>query len=130
MTATNRELLQNFANQHDNDAFATLLQRHGPMVLGTCRRLLRDGHAAEDAFQATFLVLAQKARQIRRPEALGSWLYSVACRIAQRLRKSSASNVQPMTAASTPSSPYSDPITLVVSRELQSALDEELESLP
>ena len=67
-------------------AFAALVRRHGPMVLGVCRRVLRDRHTAEDAFQATFLVLAHKARSIARRDRLANWLYGVAFRSAQRAR--------------------------------------------
>src|SRR5262249_368681 len=70
----------------DEGAFAALLARHGPMVLGVCRRVLRHTQDAEDAFQATFLVLARKAGAIGRREALGGWLYGVACRVAARAR--------------------------------------------
>ena len=68
-------------------AFAELVRRHGPMVLGACRRILADPHLAEDAFQATFLVLARRAGSVRNREALGGWLHRVACRIAWRSRK-------------------------------------------
>jgi RNA polymerase sigma factor (sigma-70 family) len=68
-------------------AFAALVGRHGPMVLGVCRQLLGDAQHAEDAFQATFLVLAQKARSIRDPELLGNWLYGVATRTARCARQ-------------------------------------------
>ena len=67
-------------------AFAELVRRHGPMVLGACRQLLRNAHDSEDAFQATFLVLAQKAGSIRRPERLAYWLYGVATRVARKTR--------------------------------------------
>src|SRR5205085_6726513 len=67
-------------------AFEVLVQRHGAMVLGTCRQLLGDEHAAEDAFQVTFLVLAGKAGSIERPELLGPWLYGVAVRTARKAR--------------------------------------------
>jgi RNA polymerase sigma factor (sigma-70 family) len=80
------QLLQRFILSRDESAFARLVQRHGPLVLGTCRRLLRDSHDAEDAFQATFLVLACRAAAIRRSEALSGFLYSTAYRIACRLR--------------------------------------------
>lgn len=70
-------------------AFAELVRRHGPMVLGTCRRILVDPHLAEDALQATFLVLARRAGSVRNREALGGWLHRVACRIAWRARKRS-----------------------------------------
>ena len=77
-------LLRRFAHQQDEAAFATLLGRHGPLVLGVCRRVLNDSHEAEDAFQATFLLLVRKASSIRRPELLNNWLYGVAYRIARR----------------------------------------------
>jgi DNA-directed RNA polymerase specialized sigma24 family protein len=79
-------LLERFAGRGDETAFAALLQRHGPMVFALCRRLLADDHDAEDAFQATFLVLVRKARSIRKQASLGSWLFGVAYRIAQRAR--------------------------------------------
>jgi RNA polymerase sigma factor (sigma-70 family) len=67
-------------------AFATLVKRHGPMVLGVCRQILRRDQDAEDAFQATFLVLARKAGTIHNPAILGCWLYEVAHRTAIRAR--------------------------------------------
>ena len=76
------ELLERFLAEGDEAAFTALVERHGPMVLGTCRAVLRDANAAEDAFQATFLVLVCKARSIRGRGALASWLYQVAHRIA------------------------------------------------
>ncbi len=81
-----RRLLERFARQADGEAFAALVRRHGPMVLGVCRRALPRSHDAEDAFQATFLVLARQAGAIRRPEALGAWLYEVAQHLAARVR--------------------------------------------
>jgi RNA polymerase sigma factor (sigma-70 family) len=81
------ELLRRFARDADRSAFELLLWRHGPMVLRVCRAVLRDGHAAEDAFQAAFLVLARKAGSIGRHEALGAWLYRVAHRIAVKLHR-------------------------------------------
>jgi RND family efflux transporter MFP subunit len=79
-------LLRRFVNCGDQNAFELLLWRHGPMVLGVCRRLLRDAHDAEDAFQATFLALIKKGRAIMTGAALGGWLYRVAYRVALRLR--------------------------------------------
>src|SRR5262245_21189086 len=81
------ELLRLFADRRDDAAFAALVRRHGPLVLGACRRLLRDRHDADYAFQATFMVLARKAGSIRRGAALAGWLYAVACRSAQEIRR-------------------------------------------
>jgi polysaccharide biosynthesis/export protein len=78
------QLLERFAASRDELAFAALVERHGPMVLGVCRRILRDSHAAEDAFQAAFLVLVRKAASIRVDDSLGRWLYTVTRRIALR----------------------------------------------
>jgi RNA polymerase sigma factor (sigma-70 family) len=74
----------------DEGAFEVLVSRHGPMVLGVCRRLLDDSRDAEDAFQATFLVLLKKAGGLRDPEAVGPWLYGVAYRVAARIRARAA----------------------------------------
>ena len=84
------ELLRRFASGGDEAAFAEIVRRHGPMILGVCCRLLTDHHLAEDAFQATFLLLARKARGLRRPERLGAWLYGVARRVALKARSKAA----------------------------------------
>src|SRR5262249_56914230 len=80
-------LLGRFRFEHDETAFAELVRRHGPMVFGVCRRLLSRWQDAEDAFQATFLVLACKPAAARPPERLGAWLHGVACRIARQARR-------------------------------------------
>src|SRR5436309_3549653 len=77
-------LLRRFATAGDEEAFAGLVARHGPMVLAVCRATLRDPGDAEDAFQATFLALVRQARSIRVEESLGGWLYRVARRVAAR----------------------------------------------
>jgi DNA-directed RNA polymerase specialized sigma24 family protein len=86
LTGSDAHLLERFARQGDEAAFERLVLLHGPLVLGLCRRLLRHEQDAEDAFQATFLTLARKARTISKREALASWLYKVAYRIACRVR--------------------------------------------
>ena len=90
---TDRQLLERFNSRRDaagEAAFAALVSRHGPMVLGVSRQILEDCHLAEEAFQATFIVLARKARSIRDSDRLGNWLYGVASRTARcaRLRLS------------------------------------------
>jgi RNA polymerase sigma factor (sigma-70 family) len=88
--ATEGELLERFVKRQDEAAFQALVARHGPMVLGVCRRLLRDPNDVDDAFQATFLVLVRKAGTLRRCELLGNWLYGVAYRAAVRARSLAA----------------------------------------
>ena len=83
---TDGELLNRFLNIGDDDALTALVRRHGPMVWGVCRRLLRSHHDAEDAFQATFLVLVQKAATLPNRETVGNWLYGVAHQTAVRMR--------------------------------------------
>src|SRR6476646_8765703 len=76
--APDERLLERFAAERDEAAFEVLVWRHGPMVLGVCRRVLGDAHAAEDAFQAAFLALARGASRVRTPAAVASWLYGAA----------------------------------------------------
>jgi len=83
---TDQELLHNFTTDRDEAAFAILVQRHGPLVWGVCRRVLRQTQDAEDAFQATFLVLARKAGRIRWQPDMSNWLYAVAWRAAHKAK--------------------------------------------
>src|SRR4051812_46355090 len=87
---TDGELLTAFLGRGDEDALATLVERHAPMVWGVCRRLLRNPHDAEDAFQATFLVLVQKAATVVPREMVANWLHGVARQTAVRLRAAAA----------------------------------------
>jgi RNA polymerase sigma-70 factor (ECF subfamily) len=87
---TDGQLLERFASGNDGRAFEALVVRHGPMVLRTCRRLLGDDHDADDAFQATFFVLARRARSIRTRDGVAPWLRRVATRTATKLRVSGA----------------------------------------
>ena len=80
------QLLGRFVGQRDEAAFAVLLKRHGPLVWQLCRNLLQEAQDAEDAFQATFLVLVKQARAISKRESVSSWLHGVAYRIAFRAR--------------------------------------------
>src|SRR5271166_5253265 len=84
------QLLDRFIEQRDPGAFEALLARHGPMVLSVCRGILRDPADAEDAFQATFLVMVKRAGTIRGRHALGGWLYQVAHRVAIQANKDAA----------------------------------------
>jgi RNA polymerase sigma factor (sigma-70 family) len=121
-------LLERFLSQHDEAAFEILLKRHGPMVLGVCRRLLRDPHAADDAFQAVFLVLLRKARTLRKRELLANWLYGVAYRTALRARRVGARLHAREKAMS--EIPAADSDDASIWRDLRPVLDDELHRLP
>jgi RNA polymerase sigma factor (sigma-70 family) len=83
---TDRQLLELFLTVNDSDAFRILVERHGPMVLSVCRKVLNKQHDVEDAFQSTFLALAKRASTIRNLDTLSPWLHRVAFRVAQRTR--------------------------------------------
>ncbi len=87
---TDRQLLERFRTSYDHDAFAALVERHGRTVLAACRRVLSDPADVDDAFQATFLVLFRKARDLAREESIGRWLYAVAHRVAVHARSDAA----------------------------------------
>jgi RNA polymerase sigma factor (sigma-70 family) len=123
---TDGELLARFAGRRDEAAFTTLMHRHGPMVLGVCRRLLGHDQDTEDAVQATFLVLARKAGSIRKRASVGSWLYGVARRLALRSRAQRALRAARERAAL----PAPAPTMAAAWQDLQATLDEELERLP
>jgi RNA polymerase sigma factor (sigma-70 family) len=124
---SDRTLLQRFTRQADTAAFTSLVQRHGPMVLGVCRRILHDSHDADDAFQTTFLLLVRKASGLRNPERLGPWLHGVACRTALKaraLRLRNRDRQQPLGEATAKDG--NDPIW----RDLRPILDDAVRALP
>src|SRR5437588_5022778 len=125
--ASERELLDRFLAERDEAAFAALVERHAAMVLGVCRRVLRHQHDAEDACQATFLVLARRAASIRNKDALGSFLHGVAFRAAASLRR----RLVRRRAREGPEADVPQPEPADVSwREVRGIFDEELRRLP
>jgi RNA polymerase sigma factor (sigma-70 family) len=138
------DLLRLFVTERDQKAFETLVLRHGPLVYGLCRRLLNDSHAAEDVFQATFLVLARKAGSIRKQALLGSWLYGVTTRLALNARrKTERRRRHEVSAADLPTDPATlpdrktennamatDPVAVLGAAEVRTVLEEELAQLP
>jgi RNA polymerase sigma factor (sigma-70 family) len=126
--APDRQLLERFAASHDEAAFAVLLKRHGPMVLGVCQSVLHDWHDAEDVFQAAFLILARKAGSIHRREAVSAWLYRVAYHLAVKAQAGAARRrIYEQRAAAMPSA---DPVLDMSLREMRNVLNEELQRLP
>jgi RNA polymerase sigma factor (sigma-70 family) len=125
---TDGQLLGRFIEQRDEAAVAAIVRRHGPMVWGVCRRIVRTHHDAEDAFQATFLVLVRKAGSVRQREMVGNWLYGVAHQTALKARATAAKQFarerqvvdMPQPAAKEPE----------LSCGLQAILDQELSRLP
>jgi RNA polymerase sigma factor (sigma-70 family) len=94
---SDRELLERFVGSGDQDAFALLVDRHGPLVQRVCRRVLGDAHLADDAFQATFLLLARKAASLSNADAVGSWLFGVARRMSLATRRQRGRETVPLT---------------------------------
>jgi RNA polymerase sigma factor (sigma-70 family) len=130
---SDRQLLERFACSRNEAAFAAIVARHGPMVLGVCRQLLGDHHHAEDAFQAVFLVLARQVRSIRDPDSLGPWLYGVALRTARKARTRLARRRQTEEegAMSRPEAGPSSPADRdLLDRERSEALHGEIDRLP
>src|SRR5579884_4142929 len=122
------QLLEDYLNRHDEAALAALVRRHGPMVWGVCRRVLSNYHDAEDAFQATFLVLVRKAASIVPRERVANWLYGVAHQTALKTRataikrKGRERQVQEM--------PEPKAVPRETWDDLRPLLDEELSRLP
>jgi RNA polymerase sigma factor (sigma-70 family) len=126
---TDAVLLGRFLQHRDEDAFAALVRRHGPMVQGVCRRVLRNVHEAEDTAQACFVVLARKANTIRRPETLSAWLHRTAHHLALAARR--AENRRHEREISRYAAPeQNNPLDALSVRELLVILDEEVQRLP
>ncbi|MGP0062869.1 MAG: sigma-70 family RNA polymerase sigma factor [Isosphaeraceae bacterium] len=124
------QLLDRFLNQGDEAAFEAILHRHGPMVLGVCRRVLDDPHDVADAFQTTFLILVKKARSIRDRDVLGTWLHGVARRVAVRAKVNARTRRTRERAGAEGldvEQPRADRLDV---NELRSLIDAELERLP
>jgi RNA polymerase sigma factor (sigma-70 family) len=123
-------LLERFASQRDEAAFAALVRRYGPAVMGVCRSILGDEHAAEDAFQATFLVLARRAGSLRNPAKLGAWLNGVARKAARKARAQNLRRIARERSAAVPEAtamafePEMAEVPAVVDEELQRLPDE------
>jgi RNA polymerase sigma factor (sigma-70 family) len=123
-----RDLLRRFAADSDQAAFAALVRRHGGMVLGVCRRALPSLQDAEDACQATFLVLAQKAKRNRWQPSVANWLYTTARKVARNARKTVQRRTRREARAAVPEAV--PPVDRMTGAELLAALDEELDRLP
>ena len=122
------QLLESFIGRRDQAVLGALVRRHGPMVWGVCRRVLAGHHDAEDAFQATFLVLVRKARSIAKPECLAPWLYGVAYRTALRARSIAAKRRFHERQAA--ESQHLEIDMDFIWRDLRPILDEEIHRLP
>ena len=121
-------LLARFLATKDDAAFSQIVQRHGPMVLAVCRRILRNSTDAEDAFQAAFMVLARRAASIDPPHMLGHWLYGVAYRTANKARTTRAIRMNRERQAAPMERPdVTDPAVLA---EIQAIVDQEVQRLP
>jgi RNA polymerase sigma factor (sigma-70 family) len=137
------QLLGRFFEEHDDAAFSLLVERYGPLVFGVCRRILPDANDAEDAFQATFLVLVRKGASLRDPGRLASWLYGVAYRTARKARSRAALRTKSERQAGAMTSklgsgesslsksmPTDSAARDLTYDELQAILDEEISQLP
>ncbi len=126
---SDEELLHAFTSRRDEAAFAVIVRRHGALVLGVCRRALRDHHDAEDAFQATFLVLARNAGSIRKGQSLASWLHGVSYRISLKARQQASRRRQQQSGDASDRRAGS-PEEELTWAEVRSILDEEVARLP
>jgi RNA polymerase sigma factor (sigma-70 family) len=126
--ATDRDLLRRFAEHGDEQAFEVLARRHTGLVLGVCRRALSNAQDAEDACQATFLILARKAKAGRWQPSVANWLFATARKVARDLRRAADRRAKREGRAAVPEAV--DPVDRMTGRELLAAIDEELDRLP
>jgi RNA polymerase sigma factor (sigma-70 family) len=129
---TDAHLLERFLHEHDEAAFELLMWRHGPMVYGVSRRILQNAQDAEDAFQATFLILSRKAVSIGKRESVSGWLYKVAYHIALRAsaRNTRRSRLEQPLGNLPIDENSADPSDQAAWRELRRVVDAELSRLP
>jgi RNA polymerase sigma factor (sigma-70 family) len=127
-TLRDDELLARFFQQQEDAAFSALVERYGPLVYNVCRRILGDSPDAEDAFQATFLVLVRKGASLRDPGRLANWLYGVAYRSARKAKAQAALRARSELRAGIPSSSLK--VQDMTYEELHAILDEEISQLP
>jgi RNA polymerase sigma factor (sigma-70 family) len=123
------DLLEAFRTRREEEAFAVIVARYGGLVLGACRRVLDNSHDAEDACQATFLVLARQAGRIRQSQTLPGWLYGTAHRVALQARRAD-SRRRRREEGVRHGEPSPDPAAELMWRELQAVLDDEVGRLP
>jgi RNA polymerase sigma factor (sigma-70 family) len=122
------QLLDRFFKEREDAAFGVLVERYGPLVYGVCRRILNDSNDAEDAFQATFLVLVRKGGTLRDPGRLANWLYGVAYRTARKLRAKAVLRAKSERQAG--EMPTKSDLADMTYEEMQAILDEEISQLP
>jgi RNA polymerase sigma factor (sigma-70 family) len=125
---SDRQLLERFIAARDENAFSALVHRHGSLVLTVCQRVLNDSHDAEDAFQATFLVLVRKAGSIAKRESVASWLHGVAHRTALKAKTGMTRRHALESHVQRPAAP--DCVQEVILQDLRLMLDEEVQRLP
>ena len=125
--ASNAQLLARYAAERDEDAFTELVRRHGPMVYGVCRRVLVHAHDAEDAYQATFVILSHKADSLRKADSLSCWLHGVALRVSLGLKRNLRRRKDQSPLPADVPREESDDVSW---REVRCLLDEELARLP
>jgi RNA polymerase sigma factor (sigma-70 family) len=123
-----RDLLRRFTAEQDEAAFAEIVRRHGPMLLRVCRRVLHNGHDAEDVRQAAFLILAQKAGALRWHESVAGWLFQTAYRLSLKARSAARRRTRREAQARPAAAP--EPAAELNVREFQAVLDDELSRLP